>query len=97
VTREQSEEPTGPKFLENDGERGCCCALVGKIWVIPGNCDRQSVKKGKGLRNEAVRTVQAYYQDAQEIEQEDATKNASTLSVKRILNRTGLRTAKTQI
>lgn len=29
---------TGAELFENDGERGCRCALVGEIWVVPGNC-----------------------------------------------------------
>ena len=29
---------TGAKLFENNGERGCRCALIREIWVVPGNC-----------------------------------------------------------
>ncbi len=28
---------TGAKLFENDGERGCRCTLIRKIWVVPWN------------------------------------------------------------
>lgn len=48
---------TGAKLFENDSEWGCRYALVGEIWVVPGNCG----ENGEHINHRRYQSVASAY------------------------------------